>query len=83
MHELSVAAGIFDIVRQHVERIVLVEDDAMRDAARWLWRECGIAAELSGAAAVAAVRLGLVPLAPAERVCVLVCGAGLDGMGQG
>jgi threonine dehydratase len=73
----------FDIVRQHVERIVLVEDDAMRDAARWLWRECGIAAELSGAAAVAAVRLGLVPLAPTERVCVLVCGAGRDGMGQG
>lgn len=69
-----------DLVQRHVERIVLVDDGQMRDAARWLWREVAIGAELSGAAAVAAVLTGKVNLAPGSRVCALVCGAGTDGL---
>ena len=42
------------IITEAVEQIVLVEDQEMHEAARWLWREAGIAAEVSGAAAVAA-----------------------------
>src|SRR3546814_10589398 len=45
----------FELVSAHVDDIVLVSDDAMREAARWLWFECGLAAELSGAAGVAAL----------------------------
>jgi threonine dehydratase len=48
----------FGTIWQSVERIVLVEDTEMRAAARWLWNEMGIAAELSGAAAVAALLAG-------------------------
>jgi len=51
----------------------------MREAARWLWREAGIAAELSGAAAVAALLAGRYQPAQDERVCAVVCGAGTDG----
>jgi threonine dehydratase len=69
----------FAIVRETVERIVLVEDAEMRMAARWLWRELGVAAELSGAAAVAALLAGHYRPAPGERVCAVVCGAGADG----
>ena len=69
---------IFDIVRRTVDDIVLVSDDAMAEAARWLWFEMGIAADLSGAASVAALRQGL-PLAGATHVCALVCGAGPEG----
>jgi threonine dehydratase len=69
-----------EIIRKAVERVVLVEDRDMREAARWLWRECGVAAELSGAAAVAAVLGGHYPPAPGERVCAIVCGAGTDGI---
>jgi threonine dehydratase len=54
----------------------------MVEAARWLWFEAGIAAEMSGAAAMAALRLGRVATTPAEKICVLVCGAGTDGIGQ-
>jgi threonine dehydratase len=43
-----------DLVREHVSEIVLVSDDELRAGARWLWFELGSAAELSGAAAVAA-----------------------------
>ena len=68
------------IIRQTVERIVLVEDRDMRQAARWLWREFGVATELSGAAAVAALLAGRYRPAPGERVCAVVCGAGTDGI---
>jgi threonine dehydratase len=70
-----------DIIRGNVERILLVEDAEMREAARWLWREMGIAAELSGAAAIAALLAGHYRPAPGERVCAIVCGAGTDGIG--
>ncbi len=71
----------FDIVRRTVEEIVLVSDDEMREAARWLWTEHGVAAELSGAAAVAAFLFEKIPARPDERACALVCGAGTDGIG--
>ena len=69
----------FAIIRQTVERVVLVEDRDMREAARWLWRELGVAAELSGAAAVAALLAGGCRPAQGERVCAIVCGSGTDG----
>jgi threonine dehydratase len=71
----------FSIVREHVERIVLVEDEKMRDAAMWLWREFGIGAELSAAAAVAALLTGRYQASPRERLCAIVCGAGTAGLG--
>ena len=70
-----------DIIARTVDEIVLVDDAEMRDAARWLWFELGIAAELSGAAAMAALLQGRVKVAPGARVCALVCGAGRDGVG--
>lgn len=69
-----------DLIGKHVERIVLVTDEEMREAARWLWKELGIAAELSGAASVAAALLGKVDLPKEARVCAIVCGAGTDGI---
>lgn len=69
---------IFDIVRDKVDEIVLVEDDEMLRAARSLWFEMGLAADLSGAAAIAALAEGRVRLTPGERVCAIICGAGPD-----
>lgn len=69
-----------DIIKANVDSIVLVTDAEMREAARALWFECGLAAELSGAASLAAIAAGRYRPAEAERVCVLVCGAGKDGL---
>jgi threonine dehydratase len=69
-----------DIIKANVESIVLVTDEEMREAARMLWFEWGLAAELSGAAAFAAVTAGRYRPDAVERVCVLVCGAGKDGL---
>lgn len=71
---------IYETVRDHVDDIVLVSDEAMLEAARWLWFELGIAADLSGAAALAALRSGVVSFDGADTVGALVCGAGPDGI---
>jgi threonine dehydratase len=69
----------FAIIRDRFERVVLVSDEAMREAARHLWRDAAIATELSGAATVAALRAGAYVPAPGEDVLAIVCGAGTDG----
>ena len=70
----------FEMVRRFVDEIVLVTDEEMREAARWLWFEAGLAADLSGAAAVAALCSGKVRPKRDRLVCALVCGAGPDGI---
>jgi threonine dehydratase len=69
------------LIARLVDQIVLVSDAQMRQAARWLWRELGVGAELSGAAAVAAVLGGHYHPGANERVCAVVCGAGTAGFG--
>jgi threonine dehydratase len=68
------------IIRETVESIVLVSDDEMRSAARFLLDEIGIGAELAGAAALAAFLGGGIDLGSAKNPCVLVCGAGRDAL---
>jgi threonine dehydratase len=67
------------IVREAVREIVLVDDEEMREAARWLWAEVGVAAELAGAAAVAALRSGRLRSYPHQAPVAIVCGVGSDG----
>ena len=68
------------IIKETVASIVLVSDDAMREAARFLLAEVGIGAELSGAAALAAVLADKIDLSSTKNPCVLVCGAGSDAL---
>jgi threonine dehydratase len=70
---------IFEIVRKNVDDIVLVSDEAMEAASRWLWFEAGTAADLSGAASIAALQAGIPALRDARHICALVCGAGAEG----
>lgn len=69
---------IFEIVRDKVDEIVLVSDEEMYRAAGWLWFEMGLAADLSGAAAIAALQNGRVTTRPGEKIVAVVCGAGPD-----
>lgn len=68
------------IIKKYVDDIVLVSDDAMRTAARWLWFEMGQAVELAGAAAVAAIQTGKVVAPEAQTVAAIVCGTGTAGL---
>ncbi len=75
------AAINLEIIRRNVDEIVLVSDDEMREAARWLWFEMGVGAELSGAAAIAAIQAGKVDLPADSTVAAVICGVGDDGIG--
>lgn len=69
------------IIDRLVDDIVLVDDAAMGEAARWLWADHGIAAELAGAATVAALTTGAYRPAAGEQAIAIVCGSGLAGLG--
>ncbi len=66
---------MFPIAQAHVERVVLVSDDAIRQAQEALWSTLRVVAEPGGAAAFAALLSGRYRPAPRERVAVLICGA--------
>jgi len=59
-------------------RILLVDDEAIVDARRWLWREARIATESGTAAAVAALRTGAYKPERGETIVVVICGANAD-----
>jgi threonine dehydratase len=69
----------FSIIHKLVDQVVLVSDLEMQQASAWLWDELSIAAELSGAAAMAALTSQKLQFKANERVCAIICGAGLEG----
>ncbi|HEX6103870.1 MAG TPA: threonine/serine dehydratase [Alphaproteobacteria bacterium] len=68
----------FEIARPRVERVVLVEDEAIREAQRAVWRELRIVVEPGGAAAFAALLSGAHPAAREARVGIVLCGGNAD-----
>jgi len=65
---------MYPIARRFVARVVLVEDDDIREAQKRLWESLRVVAEPGGAAAYAALLSGAYRPAAGERVGVLVCG---------
>jgi threonine dehydratase len=74
------AAANLAIVHTLFDQIILVEDQEMVDAAIWLWRHAGIAAQMAGAAGVAALRSGRVAREGADKIGAIICGAGTIGI---
>jgi threonine dehydratase len=69
-----VGEHVFPLATRHVERVVLVSDQQIRDAQEALWRILRIVAEPGGVAAFAALLYGRYKPQPEERVGVLVSG---------
>ena len=65
---------MFPIARRHVERVVLVTDDAIRASQRALWEVLRIVAEPGAAAPFAALMAGAYQPKSGERVGVLISG---------
>ena len=66
---------MFPIARRHVERVVLVPDEAIRAAQHALWRTLRLVVEPGGAAALAALLSGVYRPRPGEHLGVVLCGA--------
>jgi threonine dehydratase len=64
----------FAVARRHVERSVLVPDDAILAAQRALWEEARLLVEPGGAAALAALASRRYRPAPGERIGIVLCG---------
>ena len=68
----------FEIARTEVERVLLVEEEAILEAQRALWRDLRVLLEPGGATAFAALLSGVYRPAPSERVGIVLCGANTD-----
>ena len=62
----------------HIDDSLLVDDDAIAEARRWLWHEARLAVEPGAATAMAALRAGVYKREPDETVVVVICGANAD-----
>jgi threonine dehydratase len=71
-------ARVFSIARDHVDRVVLVSDDAIREAQTTLWRTLRLVTEPGGATAFAACLSGAYRGAAGERIGILLCGANTE-----
>jgi threonine dehydratase len=69
-----IGGRVFPIVQRHVDRVVLVADDAIRAAQSALWQTMRVVAEPGGAAAFAALLSGRYRPAAGERVGIVVSG---------
>jgi threonine dehydratase len=76
----TLAPGVltFPILRERVEEILLVSDDEILRAVRFLLFRAKTLVEPTGAVAAAAVRAGRLPLAPGSRVGVVLSGGNVD-----
>ena len=68
----------WEITQRHVAEALLLTDDAIRAAQRFLWREFQIAVEPAAALPLAALQTGAVKPKAGERVALILCGANLD-----
>jgi len=71
----------FELCRRNVDELTLITDEDMRAAMRLMQRECKLAVEPAGAAALAALLGPLRPKLRGRRVGLIVCGANIDTAG--
>jgi threonine dehydratase len=68
----------FEIARRHLERVLLIADDAICSAQLVLWQAMRLITEPGGAAAMAALLSQEYVPTRGERVGVVICGANAD-----
>ncbi|CAN5199642.1 pyridoxal-phosphate dependent enzyme [soil metagenome] len=68
----------FEIVQRHVDDIVLVSDDEISAAMTLLLSRCKLLTEGAGAAAIAALVAGRIPVRPSDHVAVVLSGGNVD-----
>jgi threonine dehydratase len=68
----------FELCRRHVDELVLVDDDQLREAMRFLFRQAKLAVEPAGAASTAALLGPLRERLAGKRVAAIVCGSNID-----
>ncbi len=66
------------VTQQHVNDALLLTDDAIGAAQRWLWKEMKLAVEPAAALGLAALQTGAYRPRADEKVALILCGANMD-----
>lgn len=73
-----IGALAWEVARRHPLESLLLRDDHILDAQRWLWQSLKLAVEPAAALPLAALRSGAVTAKAGQRVCLVLCGANVD-----
>ena len=73
-----IGAIAWQVTQQHVDDALLLGDDAILAAQRWLWKEMKLAVEPAAALGLAALQTGAYRPGGDETVALILCGANLD-----
>jgi threonine dehydratase len=68
----------WDVVQRHPLQSVVLRDEAILDAQKWLWQSLKLAVEPAAALPLAALRSGAVEVVAGQRICLVLCGANVD-----
>ncbi len=68
----------FELVQQHVDELVQVTDDQLRDAMRFMFSELKLAVEPACSAAMAALHGPLKNRLHKKRIAIIACGSNID-----
>lgn len=68
----------WDVTQRFVRDALLLEDDAIRAAQRWLWKELKLAVEPGAALGLAALQSGAYQVRADEKVALILCGGNVD-----
>jgi threonine dehydratase len=71
-------AGTLDVIRDRVDEIVLVTEDEIAEAMRFVYGRAKLACEPAGAASTAALLAGKIALEPGSTVVAVVSGGNAD-----
>lgn len=66
------------ITQQYVQQAYLLSDESIRETQLWLWHHLQLAVEPAAALGLAALRSGVYPMRPDEKIALVICGANLD-----
>ena len=73
-----IGAIAWSVTQRHVKDALLLTDDSIRTAQRWLWNEMRLAVEPAAALGLAALQSGRYVPGAQEKVCLVLCGANMD-----
>jgi len=73
-----IGALAWELTQRHVRDALLLSDEAIVKAQRWLWQELRLAVEPAAALGLAALQCGAYVPRPDETVCLILCGANVD-----
>lgn len=68
----------WEVTQAQVRDALLLNDDAIRAAQLWLWKEMKLAVEPAAALPLAALQSGAFAPRADEKICLIICGANLD-----